>query len=50
MKTQYILLCLLQFITCCIITWVAQSTLFAVCAYTLLIILISGIVKNLINN
>ena len=50
MKTQYILLFLVQFIACCVITWRAESTLFAVLAYVLLIVVLSGIVKNLINH
>ncbi|MEP7143481.1 MAG: hypothetical protein ABI707_11455 [Ferruginibacter sp.] len=49
MKTQSILLYLVQLITFCIITWKAESTLFAVLAYIVLVILLSGIGKNLIN-
>ncbi|MEP7108208.1 MAG: hypothetical protein ABI760_09495 [Ferruginibacter sp.] len=49
MKTQSILFYLVQLITFCIITWRAESTLFAVLAYIVLIILLSGIGKNLIN-
>ena len=48
MKTQNILFYLLQFITCCIITWKAESTLFAVLAYIEFVIVISGIGKNLV--
>ncbi|MEO6547505.1 MAG: hypothetical protein ABIN94_05875 [Ferruginibacter sp.] len=49
MKTQSILIYLLQLIACCIITWKAESTLFAVAAYIVLVVLLNGIGKNLIN-
>ncbi|MBC7888879.1 MAG: hypothetical protein H7Z13_13465 [Ferruginibacter sp.] len=49
MKTQSMLFYLLKLITCCIITWKAESTLFAVLAYVVLVILLNGIGKNLIS-
>ncbi|MEJ7588023.1 MAG: hypothetical protein WKI04_10735 [Ferruginibacter sp.] len=49
MKTNHILFCLVQFLTCSIITWKAESTLFAVLTYIVLIVLLKGIGKNLLN-
>jgi hypothetical protein len=49
MKAQTILFYLVQLITYCIITWKAESTLFAVLSYIMLVVLLSGIGKNLIN-
>ena len=48
MKTQLMIFYLLKLIACCIITWRAESTLFAVLAYILLVILLSSIGKKLI--
>lgn len=49
MKTLSILICLIQLIAYCIITWKAESTLFAVLAYTVMVVLIGGIGKNVVN-
>jgi hypothetical protein len=48
MKTNCMFLVLLQFFTCCVITWKAESTLFAVAAYSLMVVILSGIVKHIV--
>ncbi len=48
MKTQNLLLIALLLIACSIITWKAESTLFAVLAYILLIAVLNGILRNLV--
>ena len=49
MKTHHLFCCVLIFITCCVFTWRAESTLGAVLGYITLMILIIVMGKTIID-
>jgi hypothetical protein len=49
MKTIPFLCCLASFIASCMITWKAESTLFASVAYALLVAMVAHIAKSLVS-